>query len=218
MSKATLLSSATSPFVRKVRIAIRELQLVDRVVIKESAATPVDKADVIEGGNPLGKVPTLLVSDPPMSLFGSQTITQYLDQQHTSLRVLPPLSDPHRYEVLATESLADGMMEASLLARYETAMRPKEFLWEQWLEIQKGKAMRGVGVLEGRVRGDSLYASDLKPEGGVLDLGTIAVICALGYLDFRHDAWNWRGAAPKLAKWYETLCARPSVAETRPPK
>ena len=51
---------------------------------------------------------------------------------------------------------------------------------------------------------------------GPLDPGQIAVGCALGYLDFRHDARGWRTGRPHLAAWYAGFAARPSMQATRP--
>ena len=52
---------------------------------------------------------------------------------------------------------------------------------------------------------------------GPLDIGQIAVGCALGYLDFRHDARGWRNGRPALAAWEKAFAARPSMAATVPP-
>ena len=52
---------------------------------------------------------------------------------------------------------------------------------------------------------------------GPIEIGQIAVGCALGYLDFRHGARNWRDGRPALAAWYETFSAHPSMIATAPP-
>ena len=51
---------------------------------------------------------------------------------------------------------------------------------------------------------------------GPVDAGQIAIGAALGYLDFRLDARNWRSAAPALADWYGHFAARPSMQATVP--
>ena len=46
---------------------------------------------------------------------------------------------------------------------------------------------------------------------GRVDLGTLSLGCALGYLDLRFDAWGWRQRYPQLAAWAEAFMQRPSL-------
>jgi glutathione S-transferase len=55
-----------------------------------------------------------------------------------------------------------------------------------------------------------------KPNAKNTTLGHIAIGCALGYLDFRFAADDWRAGRPKLAAWYEVYSKRPSMAATMP--
>ena len=92
-----------------------------------------------------------------------------------------------------------------MLARYETFLRPQEMRWKIWIENQKQKFRRGLDALE-RETG-SLEA---------VDIGTLAIACALGYLDFRYPDENWRSARPRLAAWFEQFGQRPAIAQTAP--
>jgi glutathione S-transferase len=109
--------------------------------------------------------------------------------------------------VLVDQSLADGIMDAAVLARYETAVRPEALRWNDWLTGQLQKVNSGLDTLEAR-------AADLE---GRVDLGTIAFGCALGYLDFRFPSLAWRDRRPKAAAWFQAFGARESMVATRPP-
>jgi glutathione S-transferase len=52
---------------------------------------------------------------------------------------------------------------------------------------------------------------------GRLTIGTISVVCALGYLDFRFADMGWKDKHPKLAKWFATTSKMPSLKSTVPP-
>ena len=52
---------------------------------------------------------------------------------------------------------------------------------------------------------------------GQIDMGQIALACALGYLDLRHGARDWRKPRPQLAAWAERFAARDSMIATAPP-
>ena len=52
---------------------------------------------------------------------------------------------------------------------------------------------------------------------GPLNLGQIAVGCALGYLDFRFAAEDWREGRPALDAWYKSFAQRGSMQATVPP-
>ena len=52
--------------------------------------------------------------------------------------------------------------------------------------------------------------------GDALDIGTLTVGCALGYLDFRFADTDWRAGRPTLAAWYQGHAKRPSMAASAP--
>ena len=99
-------------------------------------------------------------------------------------------------------------MDAAVLVRYETAMRPEEKHWDLWLEGQRDKIRRALDMLE---------QDAIAELAGLFDVAAISVACALAYLDFRHPDLEWRQQQPGLAAWYFEVSQRPSMLETRPP-
>ncbi len=197
-----LRSSPASPFVRKVRIAASLLGLTDAMEL-EDADTIKPTASLL-AQNPLGKIPTLLLDDG-MVLFDSRVICEYLsDLGHGTLIPPPGIA---RWPVLVDQALADGIMDAAVLTRYETAVRPESLRWSAWADGQLEKVSSGLAELERR-------ASAL---GDRVDVGTIAIACALGYLDFRYATLAWRDRHPATAAWFARFAQRESMRATAPP-
>lgn len=199
-----LLASPTSPFARKVLVAAIELGLDSRIERTDAAVSPTNRNQTVIAHNPLGQVPTL-VADDGVVLYDSRVIAEYLDHLAGGGRVFP-VPGPARWRALTEQALADGIIDAALLARYETASRPAMLLWEDWRTGQLDKVQKGLERLERQV-------GDL---GSRIDIGTISVACALGYLDLRFADLDWRSAAPRLAAWFATFAARPSMKATEP--
>ncbi len=197
--------SPTSPFVRKCLVAARELGLHARIELVPAAAHPVNRDRSIVAHNPLGQVPTLILDDGTV-LYDSRVICEYLDVQAGGGRIVPR-DAAARWNVLTEQSLADGILDAAVLARYETAARPEALRWNEWLEGQLDKVTCGLADLERRAKGF----------GDRIDVGTIAVGCALGYLDFRYASLAWRDRHAGLKAWFDRFGARESMAATRPP-
>lgn len=197
-----LISSPTSPFVRKVRVLLHETGLADRVSETPAATTPFATAPDVAAANPLGKIPALLREDGP-ALHDSRVICRYLDAQ-AGAQLYP---EARLWNVLTLEAIADGIMEAAVLMVYEERLRPDPVRYEPWVEAQWAKIARALDALEGR------WISHLS---GPLDMGQIAVACALGYLDFRHGARAWRDGRPALGAWFDTFATRDSMIRTAP--
>ena len=197
-----LVSSPTSPFVRKVRVLLHETGLGDRVSETPVATTPFATAPDVAAANPLGKIPALLREDGP-ALHDSRVICRYLDAQ-AGAGLYP---EARLWEVLTLESIADGMMEAGVLMVYEERLRPEAARHAPWVEAQWAKIARALDALEER------WISHLA---GPLDMAQIAVACALGYIDFRHDARGWRKGHPALAAWFDAFATRDSMQRTMP--
>ena len=197
--------SPTSPFVRKVMVAALETGLIDRIEKVLSSVTPIKPNDEVARVNPLVKVPAL-TTDDGLVLYDSPVICEYLDSQHKRRKLLPR-KGRDRWVALRLQAMADGLLDAALLARYEGSLRPEDKLWPDW---SKGQMKKIDGVL------DQLEA-ETKSLKGKPTLGTITVGCALGYLDFRFADHNWRAKRPKLAKWFTTFSKLPSMKTTAPP-
>jgi glutathione S-transferase len=193
-----LFFSPTSPYVRKCMVSAHELGLVGRIELLAGNAHPVQRDQTIIARNPLGKVPTLITDDGAV-LYDSRVICEYLDDLAGG--ALFPRTGAQRWSALAMQALADGMLDAALLARYETAVRPEAQRWNDWLAGQLDKVATSLAALE---------ADPARLHGGI-DIGTISLGCALGYLDLRFADLNWRARYPKVARWAAVLEQRPSM-------
>ncbi|WP_324726875.1 glutathione S-transferase [Pseudomonas chlororaphis subsp. aureofaciens] len=202
----TLFHNPASPYVRKVMVLLHETGQLDRVALQASQLTPVNPDTALNQDNPLGKIPALRLADGNV-LYDSRVILDYLDQQHVG-NPLIPREGSARWRRLTLAALADGIMDASVLIRYELALRAPEKHWELWLDGQRDKIRRALAVLE---------ADAIAELASHFDVAAIGVACALGYLDFRHPDLQWRDAQPQLAAWYAEVSQRPSMLATQPP-
>ncbi len=197
--------SAASPFVRKVTVVALEAGLDGKIERVPTSVLPTKPDPAYQtAANPLAKVPALTL-DTGESLFDSPVICEYLDSLHGGTKLFPP-SGPARWTALRRQALGDGILDAAVLNRYELAVRPEQYLWPDWTAGQMAKVNGALDALEAEA--DKL--------GSTVDIGTITIGCALGYLDFRYGDLGWRKARPKLAAWYETFAARPSMQATVP--
>ncbi len=193
----TLLSAAPSPFVRKVRVLARELGR--ELALDSVMASPIEPRDEVTAANPLGKIPALRLPSGEL-LYDSAVICRFLGEGsafYPSGSVL--------WRALRREALADGLIDAALLARYETTLRPEALRWTDWREGQMGKVRRALAAM----------SADLSDDAG-LDIGDIATGCALAYLDFRYPELDWRAAHPGLREYAAEILSRPSFAATTP--
>ncbi len=194
--------SPTSPYVRKVCVVASEHGLDGRI-----ERIPTDTRDPesdLSSVNPLGKVPALIL-DSGEAIVDSPVICEYLDSLPGGTPLIPA-AGAARWTALRQQALADGILDAAILRLIETARRPEELRWPGWIELQHGKIMRTLDALE----------TQAAALGGALTLGQIAIGCALGYLDFRFPADNWRVGRPGLAAWYEGFAKRPSMMASAP--
>ncbi|MDO5604159.1 MAG: glutathione S-transferase family protein [Paracoccus sp. (in: a-proteobacteria)] len=200
-----LFHSPASPYVRKVMITAYERGIADRIEFLEAAAGPVRRDMNIVRHNASGKVPCLLIeNDEPV--FDSRVICQYLDQiAGTEGSVYGTGS--HKIRILTLEALADSILDACLLRRYEDVLRPAEFRWSDWADSQMEKVDSGLDDLAGR------WMPELT---GPFHAGAIATAATLGYLDFRFPERDWRKGRPQLAQWFDEISRRESLILTAP--
>ncbi len=201
-----LIGSLASPYVRKVRIVMAEKKL-DYQFVDED----VWSADtVIARSNPLGKVPCL-VMEGGEAVFDSRVIVEYLDTLSPVGKLIPS-QGRERAEVKTWEALADGVMDAGVLARLEAgwALRGEGERSQAWIDRQLGKVHAGLKAISQGL-GDKPYCSGIH-----LSLSDIAVGCALGWLEFRFPDIAWRNNHPNLARLQDKLMQRASFADTKP--
>ena len=195
--------STASPFVRKALVCAHECGLAERIEQVPTKVLPTEPNREFGKANPLIKLPALECDDG-LVLFDSIVICEYLDSQSKGARLFPG-SGEARWHALRLHAIADGILEAAVLTRYETFLRPQQMRWKEWIDGQLLKVDQSLDFLERNPR---------ELEG--LTIGTIAVGCALGYLDFRYADRKWREGRPKLAAWFETMSRRPSFEKTVP--
>ncbi|MEM1267475.1 MAG: glutathione S-transferase family protein [Pseudomonadota bacterium] len=194
--------NGVSPFARKVRVVLIETDQegdVEMVEARGDATSPVASPSI---PNPVGKIPALERGDGP-TLFDSRVICRFLNAR-ASGDLYP---EGRLWDVLTLEALADGMLDAAVLMVYEERYRPEDGRSAVWLEGQWAKVNRALDGLDGR------WLSHLS---GPVDMGHIAIGCALGYLDMRHPDRAWRTGRDGLSAWEADFAARPSMAATKP--
>jgi glutathione S-transferase len=201
-TKMKLYCSKTSPYARKVRIAIEELGLGEQV--EEIVADPFNPPPELLAANPLSKVPTL-VTDRGEALPDSQLILDYLTHRKTGLATLT--RGAKRWETLRRMQVADGIIDAAVGIVLEKR-RPESIHYIPFLDRQTANIRRCLDAL--------------NADAGLLALqtpGLCEITCgaALGYLDFRLPYLEWRKDREGLANWYTVFGQRPSMQKTAPP-
>ena len=196
--------SPRSPFVRKVMIFAHETGLADRLERVRSVVAMTAPNAALMRDNPLSKLPTLVLDDG-RALFDSAVICEYLDGLHAGAPMFPK-AGPERWEVLRWHALGNGLLDMLVLWRNERDREPGRQLKE---------LLDAFGV-----KTDSALAQ-LEKEAAALDaapfrIGHVAIVCALGYLDYRFPAFDWRSGRPRLAAWFAKVSQRPSVQQTVP--
>jgi glutathione S-transferase len=201
-----LIGSTSSPYVRKVRVVMAEKKLDYQFVEEDVWATDT----TIMHSNPLGKVPCL-VMEGGEALFDSRVIVEYLDTLSPVGKLIPPVGR-ERAEVKTWEALADGVLDALVLARLEAnwSGRDKAQRSQAWIDRQIAKTQASLKAMSQGL-GEKPFCA-----GIYLSLADIAVGCALGYLDFRFPDIDWRTTYPNLAKLQEKLMQRPSFSDSAP--
>ncbi len=201
-----LIGAVTSPYVRKVRVVMAEKKL-DYTFVTENVWSADTK---IAESNPLGKVPCLIMEGGE-ALFDSRVIVEYLDTLSPVGKLIPSLGR-ERAEVKTWEALADGLLDASILARLEATWdgRTKAQRSQVWIDRQLGKVTDSLKAMSTGLA-DKPFCFGIH-----LTLADISVGCALGYLDFRFPQIDWRASHPNLAKLQEKLMLRPSFADSVP--
>jgi glutathione S-transferase len=197
-----LFYSPASPFVRKVMIVAAMKGLAERIQTVSVDATKGDAT--LQSANPMGRLPTLLVDGQP--IHDSRVICEYLDSIGTGPMLLPR-AGMERWRTLTAAALADGILEAALIAVYERRYRPENMVVQTWLDRQWGKINASLAELE----------KQPPTWGAHPDYADITLACALGYLDFRHGG-TWRAGHPKLVAWLNAFSAVVPSFETTKPK
>jgi glutathione S-transferase len=203
-----LIGSLTSPFVRKVRVVLAEKKLDYKFVLDDVWGDQ----SVIPASNPLGKVPCL-VMEGGEAVFDSRVIVEYVDTL-SPVGKLIPLSGRERVEVKTWEALADGLLDAAILARLEATWpgRTTAERSQPWIDRQLQKVHASLQAMSHGLA-DKNWCTGIH-----FSLADIAVGCALGYLDFRFPDIAWRDDYPNLDALLARLQQRSSFIDTAPPQ
>jgi glutathione S-transferase len=193
--------SPLSPFARKALVTAHETGVFDRLRLTQVNVR--DEPHTVTPFNPLGKIP-VLIADDGAAIYDSPVICEYLDATFGGNHLIAS-SGPDRWDVMTRVALADGMVDAAILVRLER-VRAAERQSAGWIESQMRKVTSALNHFE-----QNVSAGD-KP----LDMGDIALGCALGYMPLRVPDFVGYPSWPRLKVFYEHLCARPSFAQTLP--
>jgi glutathione S-transferase len=193
--------SPKSPYVRKVMICAHELGCTDQLTLMRSVAAMLKPNPAIMVDNPLNKIPTLILDDGA-TLFDSRVICDYLNEKYQG--ALFPKETAAKWQALRWQAFGDGLLDILILWRNE---RERAQPLAPLMEAFQTKTQASLTQLEQEV--DAIGADRFA-------IGHITIACALGYLDFRFDALNWRDHAPKLAAWFAVICTRDSLRATGP--
>ncbi|MFL6636633.1 MAG: glutathione S-transferase family protein [Massilia sp.] len=199
-----LIGSFTSAYVRKARVVLAEKKL-DYQFELENVWAPETK---IASSNPLGKVPCLVMEDGS-TMYDSRVIAEYLDTLTPVCKLLPANSRD-RANVKVWEALADGVLDAAVLAFLERTWRPGEQQSQAWFDRQMGKVHGGLAVMSENL-GEQPFCMGIH-----YTLADVAVGCTLGWLSFRFPDIDWRTPYPNLARLFDKLSERPSFKDTVP--
>jgi glutathione S-transferase len=201
-----LIGSLTSPYVRKVRVVMAEKKLDFQLALEDVWAT-----DEVLKANPLGKVPCL-VMEGGEAVFDSRVIVEYLDTLSPVGKLIPP-AGRERIEVRTWEALADGILDASILARLEQTWSGRSAAQrsQAWIDRQMSRVHAALAAMNKGV-GEKPWCMGIH-----FTLADVAVGCALGYLDFRFPTIDWRAEHAQLARLHDKLIKRQSFIDTAPP-
>ena len=199
-----LIGSVTSAYVRKARVVLAEKKL-DYQFELENVWAPETN---IASSNPLGKVPCLVMEDGS-TMYDSRVIAEYLDTLTPVCKLLPANSRD-RANVKVWEALADGVLDAGVLAYLERTWRPAGQQSQAWFDRQMGKVHGGLAVMAENL-GEQPFCMGIH-----YTLADVAVGCTLGWLAFRFPDIAWRDTHPNLARLFDKLSERQSFKDTVP--
>ena len=199
-----LLGSLASPYTRKVRVVAAEKKIECELELVD--VNPVENP--VNTHNPLGKVPTLVLDDGT-ALYDSRVIVEFLDARSPLGRLIPE-ETRDRMAVRRWEALADGVLDAGLLVRYEVQRKELERS-QAWIDKQLARMHRAVELMEKDLEGRAWCHNDRY------SLADIALGCCLGWLDFRRPGEvDWHAKYPGLGQHYRKLMERAAFADTVP--
>jgi glutathione S-transferase len=194
-----------SPFVRMCLVTAREAGVGDKVELVAAKVAPTEANQQLAALSPIAKVP-VLVTDHGHPIHDSRVIIEYLCHVSGNKTLIPD-DGVKRFRVLTLEAIGQGIADAAVSYRYETAQRPEPLRWQAWMDRLKLRVDTALNELE------HAWEKDLAE----VTAGSIAVAVVLSYVDYRLGAWAWRDNRPKLAGFHERFSVRLSMQKTALP-
>jgi glutathione S-transferase len=188
-----------SPFTRMCLVTAHELGLKDQVKLVPAAVKPAEVNPFLSKMSPIGKIP-VLETDHGHAIYDSRVIMEYL-AHHAGEKTFIPDDGVKRFKVLTLLALGQGIADAAVSKRYEQVQRPEGMRWLEYRARLKARIEDGL---------DDIETNWLESLNDV-NAASIAVACMLGYIDFRHDALNWRSGRPHLEAFAKRFNARLSM-------
>jgi glutathione S-transferase len=200
-----LIFHPASPYSRKARVTAYEAGLWDELDFEQTGfISPVEPNSTVIQANPLGKIPTLILDDGTC-LADSRVICEYFDSLQDGLKLFPEDKN-ERFKALTLQALGDGLLDASVLIRYETLIRPENLKWSEWTNAQDSRVSRVLDHF-------NTQCDEFKDK---FNIGTITIAVCLGYLDFRFPDNDWRDGRDNLSNWFKESSNRESMKATIP--
>lgn len=193
-----LFYTKTSPYARKVRMAILEKGVEQEVEL--ALENPFQDSPALMEANPLNKVPCLVTGDVG-TVFDSRVICRYLDSAYRDPPLVP--QGDKKWPVLIGESKSDGILDAAFAIVMER-LRSDAEQSSRWLSRWQGVLQRTLNSIE----------ADMSGFVGPISVAQIGLGSALAYLDFRLPERGWRDGRPNLNAWFLEFSNRPSFVET----
>ena len=194
-----LLGTATSPYVRKVRLMLLEKNIPHEYLIDP----PREPGSLVARVNPLGRIPALVLDDDTC-VFDSPVIAEYVDSLNDTPILIPRDNALARMRVKRWEGLADGIMDSALAVRNER-LRPEEKQEPANITLHNNAISRALQFAEVAL-GNHPWVN-----GDAVSLGDFALFSTLVYLDLRQPERDWRAAHPSLLAWHNRVAERPSA-------
>ena len=191
-----------SPFVRMTFVTAHEIGLGAKVMHEKELVSPTKPNPRLTTLSPIGKVP-VLETDHGHPIYDSRVIIEYLCHVAGNATLIPD-DGVKRFRVLTLQALGQGLGDAAVAYRYETAARPKETLWEDFADRLRQRINASFDELE--TKWQACLAE--------VNAGSIAVAVVLSYIDFRLPDFKWRDGRPELAAFHQAFSERDSMRKT----
>jgi glutathione S-transferase len=188
----TLIGSKTSPYVRRMRLYLRDIAYTFQTV---NIMDPVED-ERFSRMNPIKRIPVLMIDDRP--LFESRVIFNYLQKAHGR----PSLSLAEENLVSTIDAWQDQLIQTFLLQRSGQIIDWKNSYYQRLADRQK-------------MMTSYLASAIVKGEFSRWDYPAMSLYSLLDWGFFR-DIFADTKLVPALLNFYESAAVQPAVPGTDP--